>query len=427
VDSLALGPDGSVYVTGHASSSDFPTSPGAFQPATNPEFPPGNVLRYPPYGFIARLRPDGGGLIYSTYVGGGGAIVMGSIAVDGLGNAYVAGAADSSSFLTTPSSIQPCQGNQFGYSNAFLLKLDPTGSRLLYSTFLGGNVRDQGFGLALDAAGSAYVTGMSDSTDFAPTAGAAGIATGQAFVSKIDFSVATPFGIGCVANTASMVAGPVAPGEIVSIFGNGLGPVDPQPGTVTNGAFATSLAGTRVLFDGVAAPLLMVSASQVNAIVPSPVRFRAQTAVQVEVNGRLTPGRTLDVVLSSPAIFTLNGTGTGRAAALNQDGTVNSPTNPAARGSLVSIFANGVGVWQPAMGDGLVLDRINLQGFVSSQVTFNGTPGATVYGANSPGSVTALWQLNVVVPANTFPGANTALRLVNSQNQTIQRVTIATK
>jgi uncharacterized protein (TIGR03437 family) len=425
VDSLALGPDGSIYVTGHASSPDFPTTAGAFQPAPNPEFPPGNVVRYPPYGFIARLKPDGSGLIYSTYIGGGGAIVMGSIAVDGLGNAYVAGAADSSSFLTTPSAIQPCQGDQLGFSNAFLLELDPTGSRLLYSTFLGGNVRDQGFGLALDRAGKAYITGMSDSTDFAPTPGAAGIAGGQAFVAKVDFSVATPFGISCVANSASMVAGPVAAGEIVSIFGNGLGPVDPQAGTITNGAFDTSLAGTQVLFDGVPAPMLMVSNNQVNAIVPSPVRFRAQTVVQVEVNGTLTPARTLEVVQASPAIFTLNGTGTGRAAVLNADGTVNSPANPAARGSFISLFANSAGAWQPSMGDGLVvtnpISRLN----PNAGVTIDGGIVGVVYEGNSLGSVSALWQINVLVPFNVLPRSTVMLHLSNTLNQTAQRVTIA--
>jgi hypothetical protein len=147
-----------------------------------------------------------------------------------LGNVFVAGSADAPSFVTTPDAVQPCMGNSFGLSNAFLLELDPTGSRLLYSTFLGGNAREQGFGLALDKAGNPYVSGMSDSTDFAPTPGAAGIAGGQAFIAKLNLGAATPFGVSCVANTASMTSGPVAAGEIVSIFGNGLGPAAPQPG-----------------------------------------------------------------------------------------------------------------------------------------------------------------------------------------------------
>jgi uncharacterized protein (TIGR03437 family) len=106
---------------------------------------------------------------------------------------------------------------------------------------------------------------------------------------------------------------------------------------------------------------------------------------------------------------------------------VNSPSNPAARGSIISVFANSAGIWQPSLGDGLVLPTAIRTTFLTSQVTFNGTAGIAIYAANSPGSVTALWQINVVIPTNTFPSANTTLRLLNTQNQTTQRITIATK
>jgi uncharacterized protein (TIGR03437 family) len=426
VDALALGTDGSVYVTGHTSSTNFPTTPGAFQTAPNPEFPAGTVIRYPPYGFVTRLKPDGSGLIYSTYIGGGGSIIMGAIAVDAQGDAFVIGAADSTTFPTTPGSLQPCLADPNGYSNAILFELDPNGSRLLYSTFLGGNVRDQGFGIALDGGRNAYLTGMSDSTTFAPTPGAAGIATGQAFIAKVGFSTPTPAGVTCVANTASMVPGPVAAGEIVSIFGSGLGPASSLSGTVTNGAFDTSLGGTRVLFDGVGAPLLMVSANQVNAIVPSTVRFRAQTVMQVEVAGKTLPAQTMDVAVSSPAIFTLNGTGTGYAAALNQDGTVNSPSNPAARGSLVTLFANSAGAWQPVLGDGLVLKDAHNLPQVSVNVTFNGLNAPVIYAGNSPGTVTALWQLNVILPQSAPQFTTYQVHILGPNNLT-QRVNIAIK
>jgi uncharacterized protein (TIGR03437 family) len=425
IDAMALGPDGSVYVAGHTYSPSFPTTPGALMTAPNPEFPAGLYTRYPPYGFVSRLKPDGSGLIYSTYVGGGGgAIIMGAIAVDAQGNAFVAGAADSSSFPTTPGSLQPCLEDANGFSNAILFELDPNGSHLVYSTFLGGNVRDQGFGIALDNGGNAYLTGMSDSTSFVTTPGTAGIPTGQLFIAKVGFSTPTPVGVTCVANTASMVPGPVAAGEIVSIFGTGLGPTGALGGTVANGAFTTSLGGTRVLFDGVAAPLLMVSSSQVNAIVPSPVRFRAQTVMQVEVNGKTMPAQTLDVAISSPAIFTLNGTGTGRGAVLNQDGTVNSPSNPAARGTFVTLFANSAGAWQTVQGDGLVLPDAHPLPQVFANVTINSVPAGAVYVGNSPGSVTALWQLNVFVPLGGFSTATAQVHIVGP-NALTQRVTIA--
>src|SRR5205823_5057782 len=99
-------------------------------------------------------------------------------------------------------------------------------------------------------------------------------------IAKVDFAAPSAFGVSCVANAASMTAGPVAAGEIVSIFGNGLGPATPRAGTISSGAFDTILGGTQVLFDGVAAPLLMAQNNQINAIVPSGVRFRARTSVQ---------------------------------------------------------------------------------------------------------------------------------------------------
>ena len=146
--------------------------------------------------------------------------------------------------------------------------------------------------------------------------------------------------------------------------------------------------------------------------------------MQVEVGGKLLPSQTLDVALTSPAIFTLNGTGTGIAAALNQDGTVNSPANPAARGSFVTLFANSAAPWSAVMGDGLVLSDAHPQfgGFANTSIFGIQTPVA--YLGNSPGSVTALWQLNILLPQNLFPSTAAQLRIVGPNNLT-QRVTIA--
>jgi uncharacterized protein (TIGR03437 family) len=305
--------------------------------------------------------------------------------------------------------------------------MDPAGSRLLYSTFLGGNVRDQGFALALDTKANAYVTGMSDSTDFNTTPGAAGIPDGQMFVAKVDFAASAPFGVSCIANLASMAAGPVAAAEIVGIFGNGLGPANAQPGAIVNGAYSTSVAGTRVLFDGVAAPLLMVSNNQVNAVAPSPVRLRAQTAVQVEVNGKLSEAHTLEVVPSSPAIFTLNGTGAGQGAVLNQDGTVNSPSNPAARGSFISIYGNSVTFWRPDMGDGLVLPDAHPQFLGGTTLRLNLINVFPGYVGNSPGQVTALWQMNLLVPQNIPPGTASLAFVPALNGANPQRVSVSVK
>jgi uncharacterized protein (TIGR03437 family) len=147
--------------------------------------------------------------------------------------------------------------------------------------------------------------------------------------------------------------------------------------------------------------------------------------MQVEVAGKLLPAQTLDVALSSPAVFTVNGTGTGWAAALNQDGTVNSPANPAARGSVVWLFANSAGPWQPVLGDGLVLaDAHPIQIFPTVTLSTNQAP--VIYNGNSPGSVTALWQLNIFIPQTIFPSTGLQVHIIGP-NALTQRVTIAVK
>jgi uncharacterized protein (TIGR03437 family) len=168
----------------------------------------------------------------------------------------------------------------------------------------------------------------------------------------------------------------------------------------------------------------MVQNNQINAVVPSAVRFRAQTVVQVSVNGNLTAPVTLGVVPTSPAIFSLNGRGAGQGAVLNQDGTINSPTNPAERGSYISIYANGLAAWNPAMGDGLVVTSIiNRSGAASLQIgAVNVFPN---YVGKSPGQVTALWQINALVPANLGVGSFLNLRIASSGPT--QRVTVAVK
>jgi uncharacterized protein (TIGR03437 family) len=112
--------------------------------------------------------------------------------------------------------------------------------------------------------------------------------------------------------------------------------------------------------------------------------------------------------------------------ALNQDGTVNSPTNPAPRGSIVTLFANSAGAWQTVMGDGLVLKDARNLPQVFAGVTIGTNQSPVLYIGNSPGSVTALWQLNILVPQ--FPFVSTALQVrIAGPNNLTQRVTIAVR
>jgi len=119
---------------------------------------------------VTKLLPDGSGLAYSTFLGGSSATDWGdSIVVDEAGTAYITGPAGSSDFPTTPGAFDPTHN---GYVDAFATRLNAAGSELVYSTFLGGGDRDEGWGIALDAGGAAYVTGYTWSSNFPTTLGA---------------------------------------------------------------------------------------------------------------------------------------------------------------------------------------------------------------------------------------------------------------
>src|SRR5207248_2088948 len=141
--------------------------------------------------FVTKLDPAGSAQVYSTYLGGAGADDVRGIAVDGAGSAYVTGRTQSMNFPTTAGAFQTTPAGTLGGTSftAFVTKLDPSGSALAYSTYLGGSTDEETFGIAVDSAGSAYVTGFTSSTNFPTTAGAlqttpAGLT--DAFVVKLD-------------------------------------------------------------------------------------------------------------------------------------------------------------------------------------------------------------------------------------------------
>jgi len=160
-------------------------------------------------------------------------------------------------------------------------------------------------------------------------------------------AAAAPF-IGAVTNAASNLAGPVTPGQAVVLYGSGLGPAQLARFEVASaGLVSTQLAGTSVFFNGVPAPLLYSSATQVAAVVPYEVtRERAQVVVQYR--GQASTPISVPVVSSAPALFTVDSSGTGQAAALNQDGSINGPGRPAIPGSIIVLFATGEGPTSPA-------------------------------------------------------------------------------
>ncbi len=162
-NALAVDGSGNAYVTGWTPSSNFPTTPGAFDRS----FDGGSYFGTD--AFVTKLNAAGSGLVYSTFLGGAGDDVGYAIAVDGSGNAYVAGYTTSSGFPITPGAFDTGYNN---ISDAFVTKLNSAGGGLAYSTFLGGSGDDKGFGLAVDGSGNAYVTGWTTSSDFPTTPGA---------------------------------------------------------------------------------------------------------------------------------------------------------------------------------------------------------------------------------------------------------------
>jgi hypothetical protein len=176
----------SVVVTGFTASADFPTT-GTLQ----------SVHAGPYDAFVTKLEPAGSSLVYSTYWGGSGDDYGTSIALDPAGNAYATGYTNSPDFPTA-SALQPTDGGGTcgtppsieACFDAYVVKVNADGSQLIYSTYLGGSGGDYGRGLAVDASGNAYVTGLTTSTDFPVTAGALQIAGGgtsvDAFVTKLD-------------------------------------------------------------------------------------------------------------------------------------------------------------------------------------------------------------------------------------------------
>ncbi len=229
-------------------------------------------------------------------------------------------------------------------------------------------------------------------------------------------------------NAASWLPGPVAPGEIITITGTGLGPTTGTgPSVLASGAVATQLASTRLLFDGIPAPLLFVRADQINAIVPYNVYGRVSTNLVLEVAGVDSDPIGLRVENTAPAVFTIDGSGRGQAAVVNQDGTVNSPTFAAARGSVISIFGTGEGQTGPAGQDGRIITTDVRTPLASVSAKIGGTPVPVRYVGSAPGQVSGLFQLNVFLPADIAIGPQLPLELTMGNFTTQFGLTVAVK
>lgn len=188
-------------------------------------------------------------------------------------------------------------------------------------------------------------------------------------------------------NAASFLGGGVAPGEIVTLLGQNIGPATPAGLVVSaDGKVATMIGGVQVLFEGTPAPLLYASATQINAIVPYEVAGKSEATVQVQFGGQTIPVGAIPVVPAAPGVF----------AVVNQDSTLNSAAHPATQGSVLQVFATGEGVVTPAGITGEITGSDVKQPVLPVSVTIAGSDAPVLYAESAPEAVAGLLQVNAI-------------------------------
>jgi uncharacterized protein (TIGR03437 family) len=199
-------------------------------------------------------------------------------------------------------------------------------------------------------------------------------------------SSTTPPVIANIVNGASLLAGPLAPGEIFSVFGMALGP------------------GSQLLVNGTAAEVIYALPGQLNAIVPANFDPSHPATLEVDLPAAKSIPWGLPAAAAAPAVFTLNGSGVGPAAVLNADSSINTPSNPAARGSIVAIYTTGG---------------------IPEKVSIGGLDCALTFSGPAPASVRGLFQVNAVVPASAPAGNAVPVVITIGNSQSLSAATIA--
>jgi uncharacterized protein (TIGR03437 family) len=397
VSAIAADATGNAYISGSKADPSFPATAGAFQTTLmNAATPP---FLGPSDAFVAKLNSTGSAMVWATFLGGSRADAAQTIAIDSADNVWVSGTTQSADFPTKVS-VTP-NGNEF------LAELNSTGSALSYSALFPTNTVAQA--LAVDSTGTVHVGGATGLISaFSP-----GSAPGQ---------TSAPWMLGIANAAGGILAGRIAPAELISIYGLHLGPAAPVSATFNAAGFLpTTLAGIQVTINGIPAPLLYVSTTQINAV--APVELTAGSAVELQTSQDATPVLDLRVMvdIAAPGVF-LNPDGS--AAAINQDGTLNSQANPAPAGSYVSIWATGTGYFpgsdgQMATGPNEFCDPglLYCPVFQSDGIPFSaGTPLNVSYTGAAPGTVNGVVQINFQVAASAPYGYYLSVDGINSNS-----------
>lgn len=443
---MALDSANNVYLTGLTSSTNFPTTANApYRTYGGPGAPQGYFV----YGdaFVTKLNAAGSALVYSTLLGGSNDDGGWGIVLDKENNAWIAGTTNSSNFPLTTDALQKTFGGNGGQTlatgDAFLAKLNAAGSAFTYVSYFGGSRDDGAGGLTMDSAGNIWVTGSTMSTNFAVTNGAGqatfaggtggtGLVRGDAFLARFsDAPPAPTVNLSRVANAASYDSTGVAPGEWVVLLGENIGPTTLTLAQLdaATGRVATTLAETRVLFDGIAAPLVYVSDRQVVAAVPYSVAGRANSQVVVEYRGTRSTAQTVRVLSAHPGLFTANSQGFGPGAIYNQNSTLNTADNPAEPGSIIILFGTGEGSTIPAGVDGQLATTEFPKPVAPLTITVGGqtVPADDIlYVGVIPGQMAGVFQINLRLPR--VPAGPQEVRVkFGDADASPARVTVAVK
>jgi uncharacterized protein (TIGR03437 family) len=418
---VAVDSSGYVYVTGATNSTDFPTTSGAYQT----QFKGGCD------GFVSKLdlkKTGAAVLVYSTLLGGSNFDRVQSILVDAAGQVYLRGETRSSNFPVTANSWQDKPGGEY---DLFFSVLDASARNLVYSSYFGGKGDDQGvYGIGLDSLGNVYLAGSSNSPDLPVTAGSFQTTLKgnyNGFVIKLDMTSWIPrFTAGGVTNAANYTAGKVSPGEIIVIFGKDFGPAALAGLQLANGKVATETGETRVLFDDVAAPMVYAVNGQISCVVPYEVAGKATTQIAVEYKKVKGAAVVVPVVEAVPGLFSINSSGTGPGAFLNQDNSVNTTANPLERGKIAILYGTGEGQTTPGGVSGLPATTVFPKPVLPVTVTIGGKSAEVLYYGAAPYMVAGVIQINARVPTDIAAG-NAEVIMKSGNNTSQGGVTLAVK
>jgi uncharacterized protein (TIGR03437 family) len=234
--------------------------------------------------------------------------------------------------------------------------------------------------------------------------------------------------VSAVTSAASYDASGVSPGEIVTIFGQSLGPAALAGLQVnSSGILNSSIGGVEVFFNGYAAPMVYALATQLSAVVPYEVAGQTNVNVVVVYQGNASAPFPVSVAAAKTAIFTDDESGHGQGAIQNQDYSLNGPTNPAPRGQYVSIYGTGEGVTTPPGVDGRITGTPRPNVSLNCSATIGGQAATVSYCGEAPFELAGLVQVNALVPESVTPGAAVSVTITIGNVASQANVTLAVK